>query len=155
MLDQVCRKAFNWFKKHTHTHISYDGCYWNFVDWFLFCYCDLDGSNENCSGLGVCATSWCGVYTKVSRHCAIHYYIQIWLLLLNFKHCQELLSQVFVPVIFCLNQSPTLLVVERCLDKMRELQGSVEGKCKLQLCDEHSAGEHWQRTINWHNIPRP
>ena len=85
MLDQVCRKAFDWFKKKTHTHISYDGCYWKFLYWFFYCYCDLDGSNENCSGLGVCATSWCGVYTKVSRHCAIHYYIQSWLLLLNYS----------------------------------------------------------------------
>lgn len=96
---------------------------------FLYWYCDLDGSNENCSGLGVCATSWRGVYTKVSHHCAIHYYIQSWLLLLNYIHCQELLSQAFVPVIFCLNQSPTLVVVERYLDKLRELQGSVEGNC--------------------------
>ena len=113
----------------THTHISYDGCYWNFVDWFFYCDCDLDGSNENCCGLGVCATSWRGVYTKVSRHCAIHCYLQSWLLLLNYKHCQELLSQAFVPVIFCLNQSPRLFVVERCLDKLRELQGSVEANC--------------------------
>ena len=128
MLDQVCRKAFNWFK-NTHTHISYDGCYWNFFDWFFYCYCYLDGSNENCSGLGVCVTSWRGVYTKVSRHCAIHHYIQSWLLLLNYKHCQELLSQAFVPVFFCLNQSPTLFVVERSLNKLRELQGSVEGNC--------------------------
>lgn len=37
----------------------------------------------------------------------------------------------FVPVIFCLNQSPTLLAVERCLDKVRELQGSVEGKINV------------------------
>ena len=34
-----------------------------------------------------------------------------------------------MPVIFCLNQSPTLFAVERCPDKLRELKGSVEGNC--------------------------
>ena len=85
--------------------------------------------------------TWSLYKSKSSLH-AVHYYIQIWLLLLNYKHCRELLSQAFVPVIFCLNLSPTLFVVERRLGKVRELQGSVEGNCKLQLCDEHSAAEH-------------